>query len=213
MTGPKPPPADLPDFLDELADEQELDRLSKLSPEELRDEMKKEGLDPERGRAAVRRGLEAAGADTTAPAVPPANVVSLAAARERRRLPVARIALAAAAAVVVTVGIAKREALEAWLAPSPTAPQMPPVPPTHAPTPPEKAAQLRAEAYVNIAKGYYGDAEDQLDEAKTLDPDGDKAPQVSEARGQILASKPPPPGYAKPPVGPGERPLPGRPPK
>ena len=55
-------------------------------------------------------------------------------------------------------------------APSPTQQPAPPlVPPTHEETPLEKARRLREEAYVNVQKGYYKDAADELNEAAEID--------------------------------------------
>ena len=211
MTAPKPPPVDLQDFLDELADEQELERLSKLSHAELLGEMKKEGIDPARGRAAARRAIDAhdkGRAGGAPPAAAGAKVLSLASARDRRRMPVTGIALAAAAAVVLSIGVVKRDAITAWLAPAPTPTQPPLVPPTHEETPQEKAEKLREAAYVNIAKGYFGEANDQLDAAKRLDPAGDESPKVKDAWGEVLGNRRDHTGNAKIPLGPGERPLP-----
>jgi hypothetical protein len=56
------------------------------------------------------------------------------------------------------------------------------VPETHEPTPQEKAADLRKEALVNVQKGYFGDALDELEDAKELDPEGDKAQAIQDAR-------------------------------
>lgn len=99
---------------------------------------------------------------------------------------------------------------------APTVSQPPPVPPPHEETPLEKARRLRAAAFVNLKKGYDGDAEDQLDEAKALDPDGEDDPAVQQARGDIKARKyqlDPGLGFSKGGLGPGERPLKRTPPK
>ena len=206
MTAPKPPPVDLQDFLDELADEQELERLSTLSHEELLGEMKKEGIDPARGRAAARRAIDAhekGGAGGAPPAATRgAEVAACARQRARRRMPVTGIVLAAAAAVVLSIGVVKRDAITAWLAPAPTPTQPPLVPPTHEETPQEKAEKLREAAYVNIAKGYFGEANDQLDAAKLLDPTGNETPKVKEAWGKILGNRRDHTGNSKPPLGP-----------
>jgi hypothetical protein len=215
MTAGKPPTVDLEAVLEDLADEQELERLSKLTTEQLLEEMKKDGLDPARARADQERILAKARAERAGPAAPPAKVLSLAEARERRRTPVVPLALAAAAAVAVVVGVTKREAIEAMFTPepTPTGTSVPQVPPTHEPTPAEKAAALRQKAFVNIAKGYYGEAQDQLDEAKALDPRGDSAEAVQDAMTTILSHKRQPEGFSKPPLGPGEHRLQKTPPK
>jgi hypothetical protein len=206
---PKGPPVDLDAGLDELEAEEEDARLATLTHEQLLDEMKRDGLDPERGRAAVRRALEAAMGS-------PPQVTSLAAARARRGSPVAWIAFAAAAAAAVTIGAAaNRKAIEAWLHPAPTAPPGPWVPPAHEETPLEKAGRLRESAYVNNKKGYYGDALDELDEAAKLDPAGEQDAQVILARSFATSAKHHPTSQdsAKGPLGPGERPLKRTPPR
>jgi hypothetical protein len=135
-------------------------------------------------------------------------VVSLAEASARRRRPVLGIGLAIAAGVIITVGFVQRETIQAWFSPGPAPTQSPLVPPTSEETPQEKAAKLREAAYVNVAKGYYGEAHDQLDAAKLLDPAGDESPRAKAAWGQILGHKRDHTGNSKPPLGPGERPLP-----
>jgi hypothetical protein len=61
-------------------------------------------------------------------------------------------------------------------------PAPPLVPPTHEDTPLEKARRLREQAYVNVQKGYYKDAADELNEAAEIDPAGDADPSVAKAR-------------------------------
>jgi hypothetical protein len=214
MTTPTPTRIPLQDFLDGLAIEEEVERLSKMTAEQIFDELKADGIDPERGRAAVWRALgkgdaQGGGAPPAAAPAPTSKVGSVATKRERRGGRMIPIALAIAVGVAAFVAVERKE-IQAWLFPGPTAP-VPSVPSTPEETPQDKAARLREEAYVNVRKGYLGDALDQLDEAATLDPMGDKADKVLYARQFIDEFKHKPTqyggGWAKPPVGPGERPL------
>src|SRR5580692_1761774 len=113
------------------------------------------------------------------------KVLSLAPKARKGPTPTVMVALALAAGVAATLGYVRREEITAFFAPQPgptgttTAPPL--VPPTHEETPLEKAQRLRAEAYVDIAKGYYGEAWDRLEEAKGIDPAGDAAEKVQAA--------------------------------
>ena len=216
MSEPKRP-IPLQDFLDGLAIEEEVERLAGVPRAHVEAATMTEVIDPARGRVAVQRVLARHGMKgdpVDGEAASNSNVVRLAAKAPSDR---ARggmwMALAAAAAVVVAIGaisaITKRDAIEAWLSPAPTATSTSSSPP---PTPPpdpgkERAARLREQAYVDVKKGYYGEALDALDAAKALDAAGDDDPAVNAARSQIAAGSADHGSKAKPSLGPGERPL------
>lgn len=194
MTAPKRP-VDLDAFLQKLDDEQELDRIAAMTPEQLEEEAKKEGIDPERTRAAVQRGIDRAKADQgdkgggqAPPAAPGAgNVASFAKAKERRGARVGWVVLALAAGVAATFGVVEKDTLTAWIWPAPAPSQLVP-PPQPGPSPEQRrAAELREQALVKIKEGYYGEAEDLLDQAAGLDPGGDSA--MDSARSEIRGGK------------------------
>ena len=198
------------DLIEDLLLEEELVRLGKLSPEELAEEMRKKGVDPEAGRKVAEEAIDKAMAPKAV--APAGKVASLAEARERKRsrAPVFAM-LAIAAGVALVIGVTHNpieRQVDAWLHPAPTPTQTPqnPVPPTHEPTPQERAAALREEAYVNIAKGYMGEALDELNEAADLDPEGNLADAVLQARATIREKKPKPPQSKMAPA-PWEKPL------
>ena len=212
------------DLIEDLLLEEELERLGKLSPEELAEEMRKKGVDPEAGRRVAEEALDkamatravvpAAPLPTATPPTTATKVASLSEARERKRSRAPVFAtLAIAAAVLLVIGVTHNpieRQIDAWLHPAPTetptqTPQNP-VPPTHEPTPLEKAAALREEAYANVAKGYMGEALDELNEAADLDPGGNQAQAVLDARATIFEKKPRPPQSKMAPA-PWEKPL------
>ncbi len=196
MTAPKRP-VDLDAFLQKLDDEQELDRIAALTPEQLEEEAKKEGIDPERARVAVQRGIDRAkaepgegdkGGGQAPPAAPGAgNVASFAKAKERRGARAGWIVLALAAGVAATFGVVEKDTLTAWIWPAPAPSQQVPTP-EPGPSPAQRrAAELREQALVKIKMGYYGEAEDLLDQAAGLDPGGDEG--MDSARLEIHRGK------------------------
>lgn len=202
MTDPKGTrPYDASDLVEDALLEQELERLEGLSVEQLREEMRKKGVDPARAREATARALGVPPADVGVRAGaggggPAGKVVDFASAKERRRgnRTVLYAALAVAAAVgALAVGSSWRQiggAIDAYFNPAPTenpVPKPTAQPETHEPTPQEKAAELRKEALVNVQKWYFGLALDQLEDAKELDPDGDNAQPIQDARAACKA--------------------------
>ena len=212
--GPVPPMVPLQDFLDRLAIEEESERLAGVPRAQVEAASPAEALDPARGRAAVQRALAQRGAADHGAAHGP-NVVRMRAPAAGGSRRVVWVSLAAAAAVVVAIGAAtERDAIEAWLSPAPTAtstssPTSPPPPPLDPNK--ERAARLREQAYVDVKKGYYGEALDALDAVRALEPAGDDDPAVRAARAQLAALVQQPStdhgSSAKPGLGPGERPL------
>jgi hypothetical protein len=176
-------------LVQKLLDEAELERLGAMTPEQMEEEARSSGLDEAKARELLRRAIER-GEPPPAP-----NVSDVAAARKRLR-GVGKVAayLALAAGVIATVGYVERGPLasrwQAWFGPAPS-PTPPLVPPTHEETPLEKKArELREQAYVNVQKGYYKDAVDDLNEAKEIDPAGDSDPRVVKARYDIAVGDP-----------------------
>jgi hypothetical protein len=197
------------DFVDDLLAEEEQERIAKLSPEELRAELARRGVDPKRVNDLVERVLAVApgggGVTSQAPDAA-AKVVSMDRARARRAAPVVWVAVAAAAAVAIGVGTYERQAIEAWFAPPRTPEPVPEAPwrrPVPQPTPEQVAATtLRQEAFTDCAKGYWGLCERKLNEAGRLDPDGESDARVQAARAEIAvnASDARPFEGAKPPL-------------
>jgi hypothetical protein len=54
--------------------------------------------------------------------------------------------------------------------------------PVHIVTPEERAAELRAEGIAACENGRWSDCLERLDQAQAMDPAGDEAPEVREAR-------------------------------
>lgn len=205
MSTRKPPPPIDPDELDEymqeLADDAELERIAGLSHAEVVEELKKEGVDVARGYAVIDRALEqaerggagGAGGATSGPATATggsgtasgtagaagqgdAKVVSLAAARARRvRAIAAAGALAAGAATV----------FEIFGSSVNVANPRPKDDGGYVESPREKAEKLRERAEALVIEGYYGEATDALDAAKALDPEGEKEARVKKTREAI----------------------------
>jgi hypothetical protein len=182
-------------LVQELLDEAELERLGAMTPEQMEEEAKNSGLGEAKARALIRRAIE------RGEPPPASNVRDMAAARKRLRGPgviVARIAIAASVAATIAAGAAAEwgpitAQWAAWFHPAPTPTQQPVpplVPPTHEETPLEKARRLREEAYVNVQKGYFKDAADELNEAAEIDPAGDADERVAKARYDIKVGDP-----------------------
>jgi hypothetical protein len=186
------------DLVEDAMVDDELERLAKLTPEELDAEMEKHGIDEARARSMVERAIAAADAAEAAEA-PPANaeakkeeaptkatpplakVVQLEQARAKRNSRILWFALAAGTAA--TVGVTQGQQIVAWI--SPPGPQ--PVPTATGPTPQENAAALREKAYVDCKKGYYEACEAQLDQADDLDPSGGTDSRTKEMRVAIAS--------------------------
>jgi hypothetical protein len=102
---------------------------------------------------------------------------------------VAGAVVAAAAAAGVAVEVSR----------SPRGPDaIGPEPPSSTPTPWERAALLRAEAVAACAAQDFTSCTEKLDDAKSLDPEGESEPRVVAARAAIAASNVPPPEPSKP---------------
>ncbi len=198
------------DFIRRLLLEAEFDRIAGLTPVQLREEFGGgDDVPPGWGQELLRKAIARANAGEA----PKSNVVSLDARRHARmRL---YSGLSAAAMVLLVIGTLQRKPIErigqridAWIFPQPTAPVPSVVPPAHEETPQEKADGLREKAYVDIQKGLFDEAWDELLAAKQLDPAGDGDPRVQQAYRTIDAGSPKAPlPSSKPHTAPYERPL------
>jgi hypothetical protein len=197
VTPPKATLAEQWRLVQELLDEAELQRVEKMTPEQIEAEAKTGGIGEERSRALLQRAIDAADAAPPVKEAPSSNVVPLSAARRRRAPGVTLTALAIAAGVAAVCYVERKplgDQWQAWFHPGPVpTPQPPPplVPPKNPEESPlEKARRLRAAAYVDIDKGYFDDAADELDEARYLDPAGNADPRVTQARQAIVIGNP-----------------------
>jgi hypothetical protein len=203
--GPTHEPGDALDFVDDLLDEEEAERVAALPRAAVLAELAENGLDPARARAVVERVLArpegAAGALERAPgAVASASDAHASWGRSEDRSRIVWIAVALAAGVALALGIAKRDAIVAWWTPAPPAPvPVPSVMPPARPWPEEHAEALRREALDDCAKGDFADCANKLDVAEVFDPAGETAPGVQEARAAIRKERERPPVRADKP--------------
>ena len=134
-------------------------------------ELRAAGIDPRK----VEAGVEAALAEHAGKA--PVVRIHARQAKWRSRT----VLWLAAAAVVVGAGSAAAVIGER-------------LPPSHrhTPTPAERAAPLREEAYSECARWRWFECEQKLEQARLIDPAGDSDPRVAEARKQIADHAPGP---------------------
>lgn len=202
------------DMLDEMLMLAELDELMG-DPARLDAECAAIGLDEaELDRVVdLALGPPAVPASSDIPSV--AKVVSIQRTKESKVAPrrvqggSSRWGLLAAAACVTLVVTGGSSTMATWR-PTPTVHYSTYVPP---PTAKQVAEALRRNGLALCRQAYMGECEDALDKARSLDPDGDSTPEVNDARDLIAddASRTRSDRrnefYAKPPVGPTERPL------
>jgi hypothetical protein len=203
-------------FLEDLVDEAELEAIAQQPREQLRAELAARGAD-------VRRVLAYTGKPrplAKAPLAPvePAKVIPIAKARPDRGLRLMRSISVAIAAGFFGIFVWKQGSMNVGSErpprrelsdsrPTPTAP------PSNGDEPRlQQAVQLRAEAQKLCDRGYWGVCQDRLDLAAQLDGAGDDTLAVHEMRNQIGPGldwdrNGPASMFAKPWVGPGERPL------
>jgi hypothetical protein len=208
----------LADVIDEALLHEELDEFDAMDPEVLRKELAAAGYDAEATRAAVVAARDQAYSEppaaseppvAQAPPAPPAKVVSLASAKKKREGFARLMPLAIAAGVALAADLGGYQYAASYRPPMTTNYPVYVGPPT-----PQQRALSRKERGLRLCTlGYYGECRDWLDEADKLDPDTEKDPRVKAARKSIAAeeqgeSPEGMPEYnAKPPLGPGERPL------
>lgn len=177
------------DLVEDAMVDDELERLANLTPEQLEEELKNEGIDPAETLEIVERAIAEADrlerekkkAPPVTPA-PPAKVVRLDEARATRR-PIWRRTpwLMAAAMLALTIGVLASQSatIVAYFNPQPS--ETP-----HQPTPHELMAATREKAFAACAQKDFGACEAGLDEAKKTDPTGETDPRVLRARAVIL---------------------------
>lgn len=168
-----------------------VDEVMALPPEAVDAALKAAGIEPaeaeRRATAAIEAALASVGA---APEPAKSNVVPLRrpASPSVSRRWVALGSVAAAAAVAVTVGVMNGSAIVAMFrGPEAIGPDRYGVPAasTQGPTMAERALALRTKAFAACKESRWDWCEAQLDEASQLDPAGDTAPDVMEARKAI----------------------------
>jgi hypothetical protein len=172
-------------------DEQAIEESEKLTDEQLAEQLRQSGVDPEKLRArfdAIAARADATHAPEASKATPPAaKVVSLDAARAKKRKP-PPLWLLVAAGIGVAAALGGGGYLSFYTPESP-APSNGPAPiPSGPPQPPPAllaAAKLRDKAANACAMKLYQDCRDWLDEAEKLDPTGEKSERVQGLRDQI----------------------------
>jgi hypothetical protein len=190
------------DFVEDLLAVGELEELAKKPIAALDESIRQGGHDPAVADAILERVRAGRLAAATPPSVkeslapprsrrsteppPPSKVVDLSRARTKRR-PLAPWLLAAAILlVVIDLALTHQNAIVAYFEPPPPpAPSVPTATPSREPAPGAIAADLRADAFQQCAKHFFVACQVELDRAKNLDPEGENAPQVKKARGDI----------------------------
>jgi hypothetical protein len=188
-------------FVEKLLLDEEIERVEKLSDEDVLAEMGMNAsqvpsadrlLRKARARAALnvaKTNGHAVRVNGKAAATPgPAPIAPAPTTRSTRSL---LWLLAAAFGLVVAVSFAKRDEVVAFFRghpapPAPQAPQQAPSPQQPSPQDQELAAGIRAEARKACVLGDFSTCDSKLAEAKRLDPAGDEAPDVRQLR-QALA--------------------------
>ncbi len=192
MSHPKPPsPAEtMRAILAERAKDA-VDEVMSLPPAAVDDALKAAGVDPAEAERRATGAIEAALASVGEAAEPArSNVVPL--RKPEARSPSRRWfvlgPVAAAAAVAVAVGVMNGSAIVAMFRgtePIGPDPYGTPAASTPVPTPAEQAVALRTAAFAACKDSQWSWCEAQLDEATRLDPAGETAPEVVEARKAI----------------------------
>lgn len=208
---PPPDPVDAEfELLEDAADRVQFEQSADMTEAELRAE-----LDAMRAEEAVAR-MSAAAPPATAPPPAekkPAEVVSLAKAREKRRVPMWLLVAAVAVGIGLLGGGGVLVADYFGPTPPPSSPNPVPSGPPQ-PSPQMLAAEkLRSAAENDCARHQWGACLDELDQAAKLDPTSDSRAEVQAMRNAASSGLYPDAGadaraYVKPPVGPGEVPAP-----
>jgi hypothetical protein len=162
-------------FIEKLLLEEDLARLDKTTDEEVHRQMRAAGIEPEHTPTAdelIEHALERAGKRKVV--APPL--------RPRRREWVVWLVAATIGAVALVLVVEKKEVV-AWfhrepveIGPDPDAKKPRP------PTPQERAATLRDEAFGSCSEALWAECGRKLDEAKQLDPAGESDLRVQGSR-------------------------------
>jgi hypothetical protein len=189
-TPEKPDPARGWIFVENLLAEDEHERIEKLSDEELAAELRADGFTrvpsaEELMAKAARRA--AAGGSKEAKAPPPAQAALRPRPASIRRT-VLLIAAVLGAFLFIVFVYKNRAAIEAYFKGEPIRPDDQWLPWKPSPTPQERAAQMRQDAFAACAQEMYETCGRKLDEARELDPAGEADPRVVAARQDIEAA-------------------------
>jgi hypothetical protein len=199
-------------FLEDLVDEAELEAIARQPREQLRAELAARGAD-------VRRVLAYTGEPRPRAPVartPSAKVIPITRARPDRVLRVMRSISVAIAAGFFGIFVWKQGSMHVGAEPAPrrelSDSRPTPAPSSAVETDLQKAVRLRAQAYKLCDEGYWDECEDGLDEAGRLDRVGNDTLEVNAARNRIGLHRDEDVNggasmFAKPALGPGERPL------
>ncbi|MGO9834865.1 MAG: hypothetical protein ACLP1X_11660 [Polyangiaceae bacterium] len=179
-------------FIEKLLREEDLARLDKTSDEEVNRQMRAAGIEPEHTPTAdelIARALERAGKR---------KVAALPVQPKRSTWSVWLVA-AAMGAVAIALVVEKKEVV-AWFHHEPVqiGPDLEGEKP-RPPTPQERAAALRQEAFGACGDRLWAKCERKLDEAKQLDPAGENDLQVQGARNAVKDGLTPQDLEGKPP--------------
>jgi hypothetical protein len=169
-----------------LLAEEELERLDKMSDEDVATEMRAEGLDPTRVPSVEKLLVKVPDAEQLLAKVPAgARVVPLEPRRRTRW--VVWLAAAALGALGVATLAVKAPAVVAWWHGG----KSPDIGADAAQRPPSelvRAEALRDDTERACQRRLWGTCESKLDEASLLDPAGERQPRVVRMRGDIAAS-------------------------
>jgi hypothetical protein len=182
----KPDPARGWQYAMKLLAEEELERLDKMSDEEVADEMRAEGLDPTRVPSVETLLAKVPDAEQLLAEVPAgARVVPLEPWKRTRWA--VWLAAAALGVVVVAILALKSPAVVAWWhggKPADIGADAAPPPPSEL----VRAEALRDDAERACQRKLWGTCESKLDEASALDPASEHQARVVRMRGDIAAS-------------------------
>ncbi len=200
-------------FLEELVDEHELDLILQQPKGEVRAELLAQGADLLRVRMMLDHAL---GEGEAPPARKPVAEVIPRRKAPSRALPVLRAISVAIAASFFGIFAWRQGSMRVTpeRAERPELSDSRPVPPPSfmVETDLQKAARLRARAHTLCAQRYWGECLDAIDDAGRLDWEGNEMGDVNALRVRIEQGMDEDgngavPTYAKPEIGPGERPL------
>jgi hypothetical protein len=182
MTAAGRPPREIDwETIERVADQAERSRLEAQSPEELERELREAGLDPEEADRLVQETL----ADTTdahpSDDAAPLRVVDGGVRKKRGPVPSSRIVAVKVSAWLAATAVAAGFIVLWFAAPAVSPPEGTPQS--------ADARQLRDQAAQACGQESWTECESKLDEARKLDPDGERAPRVVEERRAIASHR------------------------